>query len=162
MQVTVACKSAANGTARKHGAGQLRVARPGVTRYPRRHPFALRRVTFRSISQKAEHTGGRNPHSIVTAITARSALEVRISGMSGDSLSLKPLCPACGRPMGLTRTVPASPGYSELHTYGCKECGVGSQKEVAREISAGTRSLCPNKPFKTKPRGLNHSLAVFR
>ena len=26
--------------------------------------------------------------------------------------------------MGLTRTVPASPGYSELHTYGCKECGV--------------------------------------
>jgi len=26
--------------------------------------------------------------------------------------------------MGLTRTVPVSPGYSELHTYGCKECGV--------------------------------------
>ena len=44
--------------------------------------------------------------------------------MGGDSLSLKPLCPACGRPMGLTRTVPVSPGYSELRTYGCKECGV--------------------------------------
>ena len=26
--------------------------------------------------------------------------------------------------MGLTRTVPASPGYSELRTYGCRECGV--------------------------------------
>jgi hypothetical protein len=26
--------------------------------------------------------------------------------------------------MGVTRTVPASPGYSELRTYGCRECGV--------------------------------------
>ena len=42
-----------------------------------------------------------------------------------------------------------------------ENAGCGSQKEVAREISAGTRSLCPNKPFKTKPRGLSHSLAVF-
>jgi hypothetical protein len=40
-----------------------------------------------------------------------------------DSLSSKHLCPGCGRPMGLTRTVPATPGYSELRTYGCKECG---------------------------------------
>jgi hypothetical protein len=36
----------------------------------------------------------------------------------------KHLCPSCGRPMGLTRTVPAAPGYSELRTYGCRECGV--------------------------------------
>ena len=41
-----------------------------------------------------------------------------------DSLSSKHLCPGCGRLMGLTRTVPASSGYSELRTYGCKECGV--------------------------------------
>ena len=26
--------------------------------------------------------------------------------------------------MGLTRTIAASPGYGELHTYGCRECGV--------------------------------------
>jgi hypothetical protein len=52
--------------------------------------------------------------------------------------------------MSLTRTVPASPGYSELHTA-AENAGCGSQKKVAREISAGTRSLCPNKPFKTKP-----------
>lgn len=36
----------------------------------------------------------------------------------------KHLCPSCGRQMGLTRTVPAAPGYSELRTYGCRECGV--------------------------------------
>src|SRR5262249_60080529 len=61
--------------------------------------------------------------SIVTAITARSALEVTICSMGWDHLSPKPLCPACGRPMGLTRTIAASPGYGELHTYGCRECG---------------------------------------
>jgi hypothetical protein len=44
--------------------------------------------------------------------------------MGGYSLIEKHLCPACGRLMGLTRTIAASPGYSELHTYGCRECGV--------------------------------------
>jgi hypothetical protein len=97
---------------------------------------------------------GRNPHSIVTVITARSALEVTICSMGGDGLSPKHLCPGCGRLMGLSRIVPASPGSSELRTYGCKECGVwvteGSTPRVApREISARTRSSCPNKPFKT-------------
>ena len=62
--------------------------------------------------------------SIVTAITARSALEVSVSRMGGDNLIPKHLCPGCGRAMGLTRTVPASPGYRELRTYGCIECGV--------------------------------------
>ena len=62
--------------------------------------------------------------SIVTAITARSALEVTISMMRGDSLNSNHLCPSCGRPMDLTRTIAASPGYGELHTYGCRECGV--------------------------------------
>ena len=61
--------------------------------------------------------------SIVTAITARSALEVSVSRMGGDNLIPKHLCPGCGRAMGLTRTVPASPGYRELRTYGCIECG---------------------------------------
>jgi hypothetical protein len=44
--------------------------------------------------------------------------------MSGDGLIQTHLCPACGRLMGLTRTIAASPGYRELRTYGCKECGV--------------------------------------
>jgi hypothetical protein len=44
--------------------------------------------------------------------------------MRGYGLIQKHLCPACGRLMGLTRTIAASPGYSELRTYGCRECGV--------------------------------------
>jgi hypothetical protein len=44
--------------------------------------------------------------------------------MGGDSLMEKHLCPACGGLMGLTRTIAASPGYRELRTYGCRECGV--------------------------------------
>ena len=139
-------------TARRESTSRVSYASqdPESRRYPRRHPFALRRVTFRSISQKAEHTGGRNPHSIVTAITARSALEVTISGDGWGQPEFKALyARACGRPMGLTRTVPASPGYSELHTYGCRECGVWVTEGSTREISARTRSLCPNEPFKT-------------
>ena len=66
----------------------------------------------------------RESLSIETAITARSALEVSISRMGGDNLIPKHLCPGRGRAMGLTRTVPASPGYRELRTYGCIECGV--------------------------------------
>jgi hypothetical protein len=62
--------------------------------------------------------------STVIAITARSALEVTICSMGGDDLSPKRLCPSCGRLMGLTRTIAASSGYGELHTYGCRECGV--------------------------------------
>ena len=60
-------------------------------------------------------------------------------GMGRDSLSPKHFCPGCGRPMGVTRTVPASPGYSELRTYGCRECGVwvteGRAPEDEREDS---------------------------
>jgi hypothetical protein len=60
----------------------------------------------------------------VTAITARSALDVSILRLGMDNLTLTHLCPSCGRLMGLTRTIAASPGYRELHTYGCIECGV--------------------------------------
>jgi len=44
--------------------------------------------------------------------------------MDGERAKLAPPCPSCGRPMGLTRTIPGSPGLSELQTYGCKACGV--------------------------------------
>ena len=41
--------------------------------------------------------------------------------------------------MGVMRTVPASPDYGELRTYGCKECGVwvteGRAPEDEREDS---------------------------
>jgi hypothetical protein len=61
---------------------------------------------------------------VVTLVTAQSAREVNILPMGGYSLIQKHLCPACAGPMGLTRTIAASPGYSELRTYGCRECGV--------------------------------------
>jgi hypothetical protein len=44
--------------------------------------------------------------------------------MGGIGLIPEHLCPACGRLMDLTRTIAASPGYRELRTYGCRDCGV--------------------------------------
>src|SRR5262249_13979451 len=75
--------------------------------------FSIPRVTMRP-RQKSRST--------VTAITARLAVAVTISSMDGDSV--KHLCPSCGRRMGLTRTIAAGEGYTEMHTYGCRECGV--------------------------------------
>ena len=60
----------------------------------------------------------------VTAITARSVLDFTISTMGWNSLSSKHWCPSCGGLMRLTRTIAASSGFSELRTYGCRECGV--------------------------------------
>jgi hypothetical protein len=61
--------------------------------------------------------------------------------MGVDSLIQKHSCPACGRLMGLTRTIAASPGYRELRTYGCRECGVwvteGSTLRDQREGAFG-------------------------
>jgi hypothetical protein len=78
-----------------------------------------------AIARLKEHLRGGDAKSpsTVTATTARSASHVSI-GMGGESLSSKPLCPACGRLMGLTRTIAARAGYRELRTYGCRECGV--------------------------------------
>ena len=64
---------------------------------------------------------GSRPQHRLRSMPSQS---VASSWPQADSLSSKHLCPACGRPMGLTRTVPPSPGYSELRTYGCIECGV--------------------------------------
>jgi hypothetical protein len=41
--------------------------------------------------------------------------------------------------MGLTRTIAASPGYGELHTYGCRECGVWvTEGSTPRDQPEGT------------------------
>jgi hypothetical protein len=34
-----------------------------------------------------------------------------------------PICPHCGKPMRLTRTVPGIGGLPELYTYSCRESG---------------------------------------
>jgi predicted RNA-binding Zn-ribbon protein involved in translation (DUF1610 family) len=54
-----------------------------------------------------------------------------VSTMDGDSLTSKNLCPSCGR-----RSIAATSGYSELHTYGCRECGVLGHGRKSPERSA--------------------------
>ena len=63
--------------------------------------------------------------------------------MRGDSLPRKNLCPACGRLMDLTRTIAASPGHSELRTYGCAACGL--RKKARQKICSSTRSQSANR-----------------
>jgi hypothetical protein len=46
------------------------------------------------------------------------------AGMGGDQTAMVPRCPSCGRLMGLSRTIPASAGFRELQTFGCRDCGV--------------------------------------
>jgi hypothetical protein len=35
-----------------------------------------------------------------------------------------PICPHCGKPMGLARTIPGIGALPELHIFDCKQCGV--------------------------------------
>src|SRR5262245_31925159 len=44
--------------------------------------------------------------------------------MGGDNPMRTHICPACGRPMDLTRTIPAGPGYSELRTHATEKATV--------------------------------------
>jgi hypothetical protein len=73
---------------------------------------------------KEDLRGGDEKSPSTSTATARSASRVSTGTIGGESLSSKPLCPACGRLMGLTRTIAAGPGYGELRTYGCRECGI--------------------------------------
>ncbi len=34
-----------------------------------------------------------------------------------------PICPHCGKPMRLARTIPGIGGLPELYTFSCRECG---------------------------------------
>ena len=61
---------------------------------------------------------------IVIAITARASKSRHLAVMDEERPTWRQACPSCGRPMELTRTIPGSPGLSEMQTYGCKECGV--------------------------------------
>jgi len=58
------------------------------------------------------------------AIIGVSSPNRYVGVMAGERLTLQHFCPSCGRPMGLVRIIPASPGYRELQTYGCRDCGV--------------------------------------
>ena len=58
------------------------------------------------------------------AIIGALSLNRYVAPMGGERLALQRICPSCGQPMGLVRTIPASPGYRELQTYGCRDCGV--------------------------------------
>ncbi len=40
------------------------------------------------------------------------------------SVTARPLCPNCGRPMHFTRITKGTSGLPDLRTYGCGECGV--------------------------------------
>jgi hypothetical protein len=60
--------------------------------------------------------------------------------------------------MGLTRTIAASPGYGELRTYGCRECGVwvteGSTLRDQRKRTFGVHK-------REFPRDLAHNSIVY-
>jgi hypothetical protein len=49
--------------------------------------------------------------------------------MAGEPTAVAPMCPSCGNPMGLSRTIPASAGFRELQTFGCSNCGVWMTQE---------------------------------
>ena len=61
---------------------------------------------------------------IVIAITASAPQSRHLPIMDGERGNSRYPCPSCSRPMGLTRTIPGSPGLSEMQTYGCKDCWV--------------------------------------
>jgi hypothetical protein len=43
-----------------------------------------------------------------------------------------PICPHCGKPMRLARTIPGIGALPELHTYDCKQCGVATGRRHFR------------------------------
>jgi len=45
-------------------------------------------------------------------------------------------CPNCGRPMQLRRSTADTAGVTEIHSYGCGECGLWTTADV--EMPRGT------------------------
>jgi hypothetical protein len=58
-----------------------------------------------------------------------------VAPMTGECTTFAQMCPSCGKPMGLSRTVPASAGLCELQTYGCKDCRVWVTEAKDRWVS---------------------------
>ncbi len=52
----------------------------------------------------------------------------------GDRVTMRPLCPNCGRPMHLARITPGSAGLPDLRTYGCGECGVWVTQAASDQV----------------------------
>ncbi len=50
-----------------------------------------------------------------------------------------PLCPHCGQPMRLARTVPRLGGLPELHTFECRPCGISLTAAVERRDGGRVR-----------------------
>ena len=42
----------------------------------------------------------------------------------GETITARPVCPNCGRPMHLSHAAPRARGLANLQTYRCGECGV--------------------------------------
>jgi hypothetical protein len=55
--------------------------------------------------------------------------------MAGECTTFTQMCPSCGKPMGLSRIVPASVGFCELQTYGCKGCRVWVTEAKERRVT---------------------------
>ncbi len=45
-------------------------------------------------------------------------------------------CPNCGRTMQLTRSTADTSGVSEIHSYGCGECGLWTTADVKSDRTA--------------------------
>ena len=52
----------------------------------------------------------------------------------------RPLCPHCGKPMPLVRTIPGIGGLPELRVYSCRQCGVSITQAQERSELAGRRT----------------------
>jgi hypothetical protein len=81
---------------------------------PRWHAFdAFRRQSVERL-RRGKYVSG----------TVGSRPNFYVAGMAGERTVLAPMCPSCGKPIGLSRTIPASAGFRELQTFGCRDCGV--------------------------------------
>ncbi len=75
------------------------------------------------------------------AIIGALSLNRYVAPMGGERLALQRICPSCGQPMGLVRTIPASPGYRELQDTVAETAECGSRKEIV-EKATGRVSQC--------------------